>query len=107
MADEEALKAAYSAKVVVLYTSYVSNQLFEVAWRKLETTLDGRRVAFTKIDGAAPEHKALRTKLWEISGKRDYPQVFVDGAYQGGMDDIQELIESGQFNDIFGKYVEQ
>ena len=35
-----------------MYTSYVSNQLFEVAWRKLETTLDGKGVTVTKIDGA-------------------------------------------------------
>ena len=37
----------------------------------------------------APDNKPIRTALWGISGKREYPQVFVDGVFQGGMDEIQ------------------
>lgn len=49
---------------------------------------------------AAPEHKALRTKLWEISGKRVYPQVFVNGVFYGGMDEIQVKPTSIRLLDI-------
>ena len=78
-----------------MWTSYVSNQLFEVNWRKLETTLQNKHVDATKIDGADPEMKAVRSALWEISGKREYPLVFVwsDASDNfdciGGADEIQ------------------
>ena len=68
-------------------------QLFEVGWRKLETTFDNKNLDYLKVDGVNdPE---LRKQLWEISGARNYPQVFVpsDGAlkFVGGMDEIQEV----------------
>ena len=67
----------------------------EVNWRKLETTLQNKHVDATKIDGADPEMKAVRSALWEISGKREYPLVFVwsDASDNfdciGGADEIQ------------------
>ena len=85
----------YKGKCIVMWTSYVSNQLFEVNWRKLETTLQNKHVDATKIDGADPEMKAVRSALWEISGKREYPLVFVwsDASDNfdciGGADEIQ------------------
>ena len=60
--------APYADKVVVMYTSYVSNQLFEVAWRKLETSLDGKHVQYTKIDGAGVQarvqHGPCHCRSW-------------------------------------------
>ena len=85
----------YKGKCIVMWTSYVSNQLFEVNWRKLETTLQNKHVDATKIDGADPEMKAVRSALWEISGKREYPLVFVRSDASdnfdciGGADEIQ------------------
>ena len=53
---------------------------------------------YTPVDGAssAPVRKAL----WEISQKREYPQVFLPGeggghVFAGGMDDIQEVRRRG------------
>ncbi len=77
MAEESPL-SPFAGKCVVMMTSYISSPLFEVAWRKLETTLEGRKVSYEKVDGADPERKALRTALWELSGERKYPQVFID-----------------------------
>lgn len=75
--------------------SYVSNQIVEVNTRKLETILQGKCVVVTKIDGAAQENKELRSALWEKSGVRSYPQLFLDGEVVGGgnFDDLQELSE--------------
>ena len=66
----------------------------QVAWRKLETTLSGRDVAYVAVDGASSP--PVRKALWEISGKREYPQVFLPSeggahTFAGGMDDIQEV----------------
>ena len=58
-----------------MYTSYQSNQLFEVAWRKIETQLQSKLCDYIPVDGAAPENKEIRSALWAISGKRTYPQV--------------------------------
>jgi len=95
----------YVDKCVVLYTSTVTNQLFEVAWRKLETTLKGQGMTsgsgYELIDGADPVNKELRTALWGISEKRSYPQVFVRNNFVGDMDGIQELLDSGNFATVF------
>lgn len=124
----------YKGKCVVLFTSYVSNQLFEVhtptiqntrdsgkergftvaascacsdccrrgypraqvAWRKLETTFEGRSIKCEKVDGA--NDADVRRALWQLSGERKYPQVFVGDAdsahglkFVGGMDEVQEV----------------
>lgn len=98
----------YAGKCVVMWTSYVSSPLFEVAWRKLQTTLDGKSCQYQKIDGAAPENKEARTALWEISGVRGYPQVFADVGsgleYIGDMDMIQDMLDGGRWQEKMGKF---
>jgi glutaredoxin-related protein len=78
-----------SSQCCVLYTSGTNNQLFTTAWHRLETILDGRGLTYDKIDGADPEMKEVRGALWEISGDRKYPQVFVEGKFIGDADQIQ------------------
>jgi len=108
MSDAGALDG-FAGKCVVMWTSYVSSPLFEVAWRKLETTLEGKRVQFEKLDGAAPDNKAARTALWALSGSRTYPQVFCDQGdglkFVGDMDTIQELLDGGGFDAVFSKFI--
>ena len=75
----------FDGECIALYTSYVSNQLFEVHWRQLETLLrslltEGKGKGYQLVDGAAPEHKELRSTLWSISEKREYPLVFIQEA---------------------------
>jgi glutaredoxin len=71
----------------------VSNQIVEVNTRRLESALLAKNVTYTKIDGAAPDAKELRSAMWEASGVRGYPQLFIDGKVIGGgtFDQLQEL----------------
>ena len=102
--------AAYQSRVCVLFTSHTSSSS---AWRKLEATLDGLLADYAKVDGAAPEHLEVRNALFALSGKRDYPQVFVPSSfthssvtyssltYVGGMAEVQELLDTGGFEAKF------
>ena len=103
--------AAYRGQCVVLYTSYASNMLFEVAWRKLETQFQGMGLKYTAIDGAAPDAKAVRSLLWAISNDRSYPQVFAcrhGGAceFLGGASEMQALFDSGEHARRLAEYLE-
>ena len=71
----ETVTCALLPQCLVLYTSYQSNQLFEVAWRKIETQLQSKGMDYTPIDGADLPNRDLRNALWAISGQRTYPQV--------------------------------
>lgn len=71
----ETVTCALLPQCLVLYTSYKSNQLFEVACRKIETQLQSKGMDYTPIDGADPPNRDLRNALWAISGQRTYPQV--------------------------------
>ena len=69
----------------------------QVAWRKLETTLQGRDVDYTAVDGTEDADK--RRALWELSNQRTYPQVFLPEEsaehglrFVGSMDEIQEVL---------------
>jgi len=103
------MKGEHKGQCVVLFSSMVTNQLFEVAWRKLETTLKGKAVTFTPIDGADADNKPKRSALWDVSTERKYPQVFFvtdsDIRFVGDMDKIQEMLEVGQFEPEFAPYV--
>jgi hypothetical protein len=103
--------AAYRGQCVVLYTTYASNMLFEVAWRKLETQFQGMGLKYTAIDGAAPDAKAVRSLLWAISNDRSYPQVFAcrhGGAceFLGGASEMQALFDSGEHARRLAEYLE-
>ena len=167
---DDVLVPRSDTQCVVMYTSYVSNQLFEVAWRKLETTLEGRNVNVVKIDGAgdlalrcsqlcssvlctdpaAPATARATNMLnasersrasagqqahpyramghlgqagvpsslcrWRVPGRHGRnPGVRVHIAYVSPPPSccsalsrshaLQELIETGQFDGIFGKYL--
>jgi len=84
--------------------SYVSNQLYAVHTRTLETLLEGKHMDFVKVDGADPENKTLRSELWELSGQKVYPQCFVDGKFMGTLTDIQEKNDSGDLEKYYSKY---
>jgi hypothetical protein len=90
--------AEHAGECLVLYTSY--GQRFATHWHVLEDLLQAERVSFTALDGAAPENKTKRGLLWELSGAKFYPQVFVwngvDFDFVGGLEEVQELVDAGQ-----------
>ena len=55
--------------------------------------LQARGVAFETVDGAEPEHRATRDRLFAISGRRGaYPQFFVVGEEEGGSDGAPRFV---------------
>ena len=100
----------YKGKCIVLFTSYASNQLFEVAWRKVETQLQAKGIDYVPVDGASPPMKEARSALWAVSGARTYPQVFIYGeqcTFVGGGDEVQELFDSGRHTQVFAGFLGQ
>ena len=64
--------------VLILTTSYGSNELTVVAQRKLIGAFTAKRVVFNELDGAQAENKERRNELFGLSGIRgQYPQVFI------------------------------
>jgi short subunit dehydrogenase-like uncharacterized protein len=69
--------------------------------------LDSKQLPYTTIDGADPQHQALRNKFFQISGLRGkYPQFFFvnDGEemqYVGDWDHFQSLHEMGDLSQLF------
>eukprot|EP01115_Flamella_aegyptia_P015144 TRINITY_DN907_c0_g1_i1.p1 TRINITY_DN907_c0_g1~~TRINITY_DN907_c0_g1_i1.p1 ORF type:complete len:108 (+),score=31.61 TRINITY_DN907_c0_g1_i1:31-354(+) len=63
-----------------------------------------------KVDGAVAENKDTRTALWECSGQRGYPQLYIrDGegnlTFIGDYEEIEYLVESEQFKGKFADCV--
>ena len=50
-------------------------------------------VGYIGVDGALPTRKNAREALWEVSGIKDYPQVFIDKRYVGDYDRVMKMNE--------------
>ena len=66
--------------------------------RATPSTRVPRRVRLAVSDaayphGAAPENRDVRSALWGISGKRGYPQVFMEGQFIGDMEEGDNNIQ--------------
>lgn len=75
--------------VEVLLTNLSSSLLQSAETRKLIDLLTQRKLAFELVDGSAAESRDKRNEMWEKSGKRSYPQVFLNGEFFGDLDTIQ------------------
>lgn len=64
-------------------------------------------IPFVMLDGASPEHREIRSTLFELSGKQAYyPQVFLEKpeggySYVGDWDDIHHMNELNETNKAF------
>lgn len=73
--------------IQVLVSNLGGNALQVAETRKLVDLLENKKVIFEQVDGSSqPE---LRNKMWEKSGKRTYPQIFLHGEFWGDLDMIQ------------------
>eukprot|EP00306_Pavlova_sp_CCMP459_P013541 CAMPEP_0185184550 /NCGR_PEP_ID=MMETSP1140-20130426/2649_1 /TAXON_ID=298111 /ORGANISM="Pavlova sp., Strain CCMP459" /LENGTH=93 /DNA_ID=CAMNT_0027750629 /DNA_START=15 /DNA_END=296 /DNA_ORIENTATION=+ len=90
--------------VILLTSSYGSNQVQVTQTRKLVDLFALKKVAFEQVDGV--EDAETRNQLWEKSGKRGYPQLFVKGEYFGDVDKIQELLDNETFDEAFKDYIQ-
>ncbi len=67
---------------------------------RAKALLKAEGVDFTehKIDG----DEAARQRLKQQTGIGSVPQIFVEGKFIGGCDDLHQLYEAGEFNTLFG-----
>ena len=56
--------------------------------------LQRRGIAYTEI--SVEDHPGMRDELLAKSGRRTLPQVYVDGQYVGGADELAALDRSGE-----------
>eukprot|EP00932_Pfiesteria_piscicida_P020834 SRR837773.7635.p2 GENE.SRR837773.7635~~SRR837773.7635.p2 ORF type:complete len:267 (-),score=112.63 SRR837773.7635:142-912(-) len=57
---------------------------------------------FAKWDRSASEYPALKRALSAHAGDVfTFPQVFAEGSYQGGFQEVLEKVEAGAFDDLF------
>jgi hypothetical protein len=86
-------------RAVILYSSLSTDQIQIVNTRRLEDAVLGKKLAHNKIDGASPENKDIRDKLFGISGQRGkYPQFFIateteDYRFVGLWEEIESLLD--------------
>lgn len=86
-------------RVIFLGSTYNSSLKQEHSQRNCRRILDSIKIDYDDIDGAMPEHKDLRNRLWDVSKKRGvYPQVFVEDGegkitYIGDYEVIEHLNE--------------
>lgn len=57
---------------------------------------------FVKWDKADPEYAALKLALSAFAGPAfSFPQVFVDGEYQGGYEEVIKHLQAGKYDQVF------
>lgn len=85
---------------VLLCFSFHGARTVQVRQRKLSAAMTSKKVRFTEIDGMDPEHKELRSQLFDLSGLRGkYPQVFIqnaDGKHEfiGDWEEFEGLLDA-------------
>ena len=52
-----------------------------------------KNVGYVGVDGALPARKNAREALWEVSGSKEYPQVFIDKRYVGDFERVMKMNE--------------
>ena len=55
---------------------------------------------FREIDAGSDVNE--RDRLFQISGNKILPQIFVDGKYIGGYDKLEELEEEDALDEVLG-----
>ena len=91
--------ALQSPRVVIL----MSSMSWDAQTNRMIDLFSAKKLLVEKVDGAAPEEKELREKLFSLSGKRGkYPQCFLKRGdadapqyeFIGTWEQIQDLLES-------------
>lgn len=85
-------------RAIVLVSSLSTDQIQIVNSRRIEDALKGKNMSYDRVDGAMPENKDLRDKLFGISGQRGkYPQCFIQRGdecrFVGMWDEIESLLD--------------
>jgi len=75
--------------------------------RQTKKLLGAKGIAFTErkitmIGGMKIPDKHFKEMKRRSGGKTTVPQIFIDGAYFGDDDTLDDAISSGRFNTLFG-----
>lgn len=73
--------------------------------RQILEIITGKGIKFGYYNIIADEE--LRERLKEYSNWKTYPQVYVNQELIGGLDIVKEMIEMGQFDEVFGPYMDK
>lgn len=67
--------------------------------KRAKKLLNAKNIEFKEyvIDG--DDQKLAELK--EITGRATVPQIFVDGVFYGGSDELFEMYKNGTFNEVF------
>ncbi|TPX71708.1 hypothetical protein SpCBS45565_g00777 [Spizellomyces sp. 'palustris'] len=80
---------------VTIYYSSVSGALqVKKQQTRVQDILAARKVEYEMVDVAADED--AKDYMYRKSGKNTLPQIFVDGEYKGGHDELDEANEVGE-----------
>lgn len=67
-----------------------------------ETLLNDMQIEYTKVmyDPVDPDYVARRDAMFAAHGHRSFPNVFVDGEFVGGYEQLRELFETDSDSDF-------
>ncbi|KAJ3031202.1 hypothetical protein HDV00_008485 [Rhizophlyctis rosea] len=86
---------------VTLYYSSVSGALMvKKKQSRVQDIFAARKVEYDLVDVAADED--AKDYMQSKSGKNSLPQIFVDGEYKGGPDELEEANEDGAVQEWLG-----
>ncbi|VEU42995.1 unnamed protein product [Pseudo-nitzschia multistriata] len=84
-------------KVVVFSKSYCP---FCVATKNLFKSLDVVEIEVLELDRMGKEGEELQVALFQETGQKSVPNVFVNGKHMGGNDDTQAAARNGTLQEM-------
>jgi len=67
---------------------------------KAKNMLDSKEIEYEEVNIHGDEK--LRDEIEQLTGRRDVPQIFIDGKHIGDDDALEELVASGELDKMFG-----
>ncbi|CAG8643144.1 thioredoxin-like protein [Gigaspora rosea] len=87
---------------VQIYGSSVPGNIFvKQNQMSIESILNANKIPFTFIDVAADETH-LKYMKRKNGGKKDMPQIFVDGEFKGTTKELEEAVEMREVKEFLG-----
>ncbi|CAM9326021.1 unnamed protein product, partial [Choristocarpus tenellus] len=93
------------SQCLVLVSSILSTVKQETNQRRTRDLLNAKGVMFEELDASDEKNVVKRKILFEFSGVRSYPQIFLESRkgvlFVGVWEDLEELLEMGSLPQSF------
>ncbi|TPX44109.1 hypothetical protein SeMB42_g04435 [Synchytrium endobioticum] len=89
-----------TARVTLYYSSVSGNSAMKKQHTRIQDILYARKIEFVEVDVAADEK--AKDYMKAKSGKATLPQIFVDGNYKAGHDEIEASNEDNAVQQLLG-----